>query len=80
MFTEDVNVGLHVLFSLFPFVLLAKGLADLGAETASELDNGLRMSEVSDAKLHFFPLSTVYGLLVYFSFVIQRLPNSPFSL
>jgi len=63
IFTEDVNPGIHAVFSLFPFVLLAKGLGDLGEDTASELDKGLRFSEISDAEKHFFPLSLVYGLL-----------------
>jgi hypothetical protein len=55
--------GLKVIFSLFPFVLLAKGLSDLAGATDTPLKAGIRMSQITTNESSY-PLSQIYYFMI----------------
>eukprot|EP01130_Rhizamoeba_saxonica_P017887 TRINITY_DN8798_c0_g1_i1.p1 TRINITY_DN8798_c0_g1~~TRINITY_DN8798_c0_g1_i1.p1 ORF type:complete len:1347 (+),score=353.90 TRINITY_DN8798_c0_g1_i1:25-4041(+) len=59
--TDDIII---YLFNLLPFVLLAKGLGDLGSQSQNSDSVGLRFSQINDSDLYFFPLQDVYIWLI----------------
>lgn len=62
IYAEDVDEEYRIAFSFLPFVLLAKGMRDLGSASSEENSVGLRWAD--RASHSFFPLQSCYEWLI----------------
>ena len=63
LYQSDVGLIAPTLFSLLPFVVFSKGVADLADATANQYQNGLRWSQIGNNS--FWPLTKTYYFLAF---------------